>query len=132
MVCSAKAQTEISEALGETATVTTPTWVGHVYSCRYQYSSGYFTLSVKELSSWNETKGYYSSLGKTLGDTSFLPELGQGGFVTNDGSIVVRKDWKVMLVDISGLPSTFGVPPTNSSDVAYTVADLVMACWAGD
>ena len=29
--------------------------VSHLYACRYTYPDGSFTLSVKELSSWNET-----------------------------------------------------------------------------
>lgn len=50
----------------------------------------------------------------------------------SDGDVVVRKDWKVLLVDISGLPSQFGVPPTSSTDVGYTVADIILGCWEGD
>ncbi len=46
--------------------------------------------------------------------------------------MVVRKDWKVLTVDIADLPPQFGVPPTNRGDVAVTVADLILACWAGD
>jgi hypothetical protein len=46
--------------------------------------------------------------------------------------VVVRKDWKVLLVDSSGLPAQFGVPSTSSGDVAVTVADVILGCWAGD
>ena len=49
-----------------------------------------------------------------------------------DGSVVVRKDWKVLLVDDSALPTQFGVPPTSASDIAVTVADVILGCWAGD
>lgn len=132
-VCARKAENEISEVLGVTPVqVRTPTWVDHLYSCRYQYSDGVMTLSVKELSSWAQTKAYFASLGSQLGDVGALQNLGQGAFTTNDGSVVVRKDYKVLLVDISGLPSQFGVPPTSSGDVADTVADVILGCWAGD
>ena len=46
--------------------------------------------------------------------------------------MVVRKDWKVLLVDDTGLPAQFGDPPTSAGDVAVTVADVILGCWAGD
>ena len=67
-----------------------------------------------------------------MGKKRDLQGLGQGAFQTTDGSIVVRKDWKVLLVDISGLPPQFGVPATSSGDVAVTVGDVILGCWSGD
>lgn len=131
-VCHSEARHDITEVLGETATVSTPTWHDHLYSCRYSYTSGSMELSVKELSSWAQTKAYFHSLATQLGQTRMLPGLGQGAFQTTDGSVVVRKDWKVLLVDTSGLPAQFGVPPTSSGDVAVTVGDVILGCWAGD
>ena len=131
-VCADEAQKDIAEVLGVKAVVQTPTWVAHLYSCRYQYPNGSFVLSVKELSSWSETKGYFASLGHQMGDVGKLGNLGQGAFTTGDGSVVVRKDWKVLLVDISGLPPQFGVPATSKGDIADTVADVILGCWAGD
>ena len=46
--------------------------------------------------------------------------------------MVVRKDWKVLLVNVQGLPPQFGVPPTSSGDVAVTVSDVILGCWSGD
>ncbi|MGO9853418.1 MAG: hypothetical protein ACLPYY_00015 [Acidimicrobiales bacterium] len=132
MVCRAKAQGEINEVLGVRATVTGRTWTNHKYSCRYGYSDGSFELSVKELSSWNQTLSYFHGLGAQLGDPQQLNGLGQGAFRTSRGDVVVRKDWKVLLVDVSGLPSQFGVPPTSATDVAFTVADIILGCWEGD
>jgi hypothetical protein len=132
MVCSKEAQRDIAAPLGVTAAVTAPTWQDHVYACRYTYPGGSFTLSVKELSSKQETDDYYASLGRQLGDTGAVNGLGQGAFTTSNGSIVARKDWKVLTVDISGLPPQFGVPPTSAPDVAATIADVIMACWRGD
>jgi hypothetical protein len=131
MVCRPKSQREINEVLGVKATVSDPTWVDHKYSCRYGYPNGAFTLSVKELSSWSQTFTYFHSLG-TMGKTQTLRNLGQGAFRTSAGDVVVRKDWKVLLVNISGLPPQFGRPPTGATDVAYTVADLILGCWDGD
>jgi len=131
-VCSHEASTEIDSALGERATVSHPTWVNHLYQCHYGYPSGSMVLSVKELSSWTETKEYFDGLAGTLGKARELQGLGQGAFQTTDGSVVVRKDWKVLLVDSTGLPAQFGVPPTSSGDVAVTVGDVILGCWAGD
>jgi hypothetical protein len=133
MVCGDDAQREIAAALGlKTTKVSTPTWVDHLYSCRYEYPDGAFTLSVQELSSWGQTLDYFRVLGSRYGDTRSLGNLGQGAFSETDGSVVVRKDWKVLTVDITGLPGQFGVPPTSSGDIAVTVADVILGCWAGD
>jgi hypothetical protein len=132
MVCRPKAQSEINQVLGVTATVSARTWVDHKYSCRYGYPNGSFELSVKELSSWNQTLAYFHGLGAQLGGPEALGNLGQGAFRTSGGDVVVRKDWKVLLVDVSGLPSQFGVPPTSATDVAFTLADLILGCWDGD
>ncbi len=133
MVCAGEAQHEIAEALGLKAVrVTTPTWVDDLYSCAYQYANGSFTLSVKELSSWNQTYAYFDTLGSRYGKARPLGNLGQGAFSETAGSVVVRKDWKVLTVDIAALPAQFGVPPTSSADIAVTVADVILGCWAGD
>ncbi len=132
MVCQPKAQGELAQVLGVKAVVQTPTWVDHLYSCRYQYPDGALVLSIKELSSWPQTKGYFAMLGTRLGDIGPLGNLGQGAFTAGDGSVVVRKDWKVLLVDISGLPAQFGVPPTSKADIADTVSDVILGCWSGD
>lgn len=132
MVCEKEAQHDLTSALGETATVSTPTWADHLYVCRYAYPSGSMTLSIKELSSWSQTLAYFNGLAARMGKKRSLQGLGQGAFQTTDGSIVVRKDWKVLLVDISGLPPQFGVPATSSGDVAVTVGDVILGCWSGD
>lgn len=132
MVCIQKTQREIAEALGVHATVSTPTWIHHAYSCFYKYPDGEFELTVKELSSWPQTLAYYANIGRVQGRSSTIPNLGQGAFQTDDGSAVVRKDWKILTVDIDGLPAQFGKPPTSRGDVAVTVADVILACWAGD
>jgi hypothetical protein len=132
MVCTAEAQQKIAQGIGATAVVQTPEWSDHLYSCRYAYPNGAVTLSVKELSSWSQTQSYFRSLGTQLGQTATFPRLGQGAFQVRNGSVVVRKDWKVLLVDVSGLPAQFGTPPTPSAYVAVTIADLILGCWSGD
>jgi hypothetical protein len=133
MVCSAKTQGELSAVLGvKPVQVQPPTWVNHLYTCRFVYPNGAMILSVRELSSVAQTTSYFNSLGAQLGNTGRLNGLGQGAFSVRNGSVVVRKDYKVLLVDTTGLPSQFGVPPTSSADIANTVADVILGCWAGD
>lgn len=132
MPCVAKTQRELAEALGEKGTVLDRRWVQHRYSCTYRYATGSYTLSVKELSSWGQTYAYFDSFKRTMGDAGPLSNLGQGAYQTKNGDVVVRKDWKVLFVDIAHLPARFGRPPTASSYVAVTVADVILGCWDGD
>ena len=67
MICKPKARQEIASVLGEFATVSHPTWVNHLYSCQYKYPTGSMVLSVKELSSWAQTKSYFRMLAKQMG-----------------------------------------------------------------
>jgi len=132
-VCSVKAETQVDEALGEsTIKVTTPTWVDDLYTCDYQFPQGTIILSVKELSSAAETTAYFNQLGVNLGNKQTLFGLGQGGFLTDNGSVVVRKDWKVLLVDSTALKAPIATNHSLSGTPAETVASVIMACWAGD
>jgi hypothetical protein len=132
MVCEAEAQSEIADSIGVTPTqVTTPTWIDRVYACNYVYPGGVISLSVKELGDASATTSYFDELGSRLGHRPDPPALGDGAFVATDGSVVVRKDYKVLDVDISHLPAQFGDPLQDRSDVAVSVATTVMGCWVG-
>ncbi len=131
MICAPEGQNAIGVALNEsTLKVTTPTWVGHLYSCKYVYATGTLTLSVKELSRASETTAYFEALQHSLGVEDTL-DLGGGGFLARNGTVVVRKDYKVLLVDPTALPAQFGKPPTTRSNVATGVANALMGCWTG-
>ena len=132
MVCARKAVGDIAQVLGVKATVRAPTWVNHRFACTYSYGEGAMVLSVKELSSWTETYAYFDSLARTLHKTVPILGLGQGAFRVRDGSVVVRKDWKVLVVDTSGLHASIGSPPSSRSQVALNVAAVILGCWAGD
>jgi hypothetical protein len=132
MICAPETQAELAVALGvHTTQPVVPAWTDHTYSCKYTYHNAVIALSVKELSNQAETDGYFTSLAHRLGQTQRLDTLGQGAFRTKNFSIVVRKDYKVLLVDISGLPAQFGAPPYSRGDVALIVASTVMNCWTG-
>ncbi len=132
MVCQPKAQHEIDEVLGVTSTIGTPAWSNHRYSCRYGFANGAFSLSVKELSSWGQTLGYYRGFGSGLASSHAIYNLGQGAFQASNGSVVVRKDWKVLVVDVSSLPPQFGNPSAPADNIALTVANVILGCWHGD
>src|SRR5215210_7900550 len=132
MVCAPEAQKDIASALGVTTTaVNEPTWVDHLYSCGYTYPDGSMALSVKELSSRAETTGYFDSLRVQLGEAERLTGVAQGAFSTTNGSLVLRKDYKVLLVDTSALPEPFGSGFTTRNQVAIAVGMTVLGCWTG-
>lgn len=132
MVCAKEAVGEIAQVVGAKASVTAPTWTDHLYSCGYHYREGSMVLSVKELSSWTQTYAYFDELAETLHKTAPVKGLGQGAFVVGDGSVVVRKDWKILLVDISGLHGMVGSPPSSRDTVALDAAAVILGCWSGD
>lgn len=133
MICRNETQEDFAEVLGVTP-VTKPvgTWRNHKYTCPYHYSNGVMTLSVKELPTLAATLAYEKYLGRTLGDTGPVANVGQGGFTTTNGSVVTRKDNKILLVEIGRLPANFGNPATTRAEVALTVTDIILACWRGD
>ncbi len=133
MICEKEAQTDIYESATGVKTIApfAPKWIDHVYSCNYVYPAGaVMTLSVKELSSTDETTAYFDSLATKLHKIKDY-EISQGAFSVKDGSMVVRKDYKVLLVDVTKLPAQFGVPAAPRSDVAINVAETIMSCWTG-
>jgi hypothetical protein len=134
MICSDEGQKDIAAALGGTkpVSVTTPTWSDNrIYSCTYVYPSGAVTLSVKELPTKSATKSYFASLSQSLGRQGTKLPLGQAAFRTTNGSVVVRKDTKVLLVDVSRLTADLGVPPEKADQAAGNVAAAVLGCWTG-
>jgi hypothetical protein len=134
MICSAEAQQEIlASATGvRTTAPVTASWNDHVYSCRYVYGTDAMVLSVKELADKTETDDYFASLKQQLGVSRSVSALGDGGFVTTNGSLVIRKDFKVLLVDVAKLPQQFGDPPDTRDNIAVNVGSVIMGCWTGE
>jgi hypothetical protein len=109
-----------------------PTWQDDVYACNYAFSEGTVRMSVKELSSKSETNAYFEALARQFGDKQMLDGLGQGAFLTDNGSVVVRKDWKVLLVDSTRLTAPITTAAPLSGTPAEAMAAVILACWAGD
>ena len=133
MICAPETQTELAAVLGvQTTRPVVPTWTDHLYSCRYTYHNAFIVLSVKELSNKAQTDSYFTSLAHRLGQTQRPQAISRGAFFTTRNlSVVVRKDYTVLLVDISGLPAQFGTPPYTRADIAIKVAATIMGCWTG-
>lgn len=133
MICADEAQKDIYESATGVKTIAPfkPTWVDHVYSCKYVYPNGaVMTLSVKELSTDAETTAYYNMLGEKLHKTD--KQIGLPiAFQAADGSVVARKDNKVLTIDVTKLPASFGVPAASRGDVAINVAATILGCWTG-
>lgn len=133
MICEPEAADEIAAALGvKTSQPPTATWADQVYTCRYTYSVGTMVLSIKELPDEAATTAFYTTAQDSLPSHTAILVLGQNGFVGPDGSTYVRKDFKVLQVDVGKLPDSFGKPPTSRSDAAFLVAAVIMGCWTGD
>ena len=133
MVCSKEAQDDMAATLGiEAKSVTEPTWVrkDHLYSCTYVYPRGKLVLTVKELSNEAETTDYFESIVRKYGTTQDLKGMGQGAWVLENGDVVVRKDYKVLLVDVTGIPERFA-PAMGRSDVSVSIGAVIMGCWTG-
>ena len=136
-VCSKATKGDIfNGALGvDTVSPLHPTWdlATHTYSCVFHYADGsYMTLSVKDMSSADETTAYYDHLAKQLGNVKTWKIPGaQGAFNTSNGSAVVRKDYKVLLVDMSHIPGSFGIPADSRENNSANVAFVLLACWTG-
>ena len=133
MICAAEGKEDIAAAVGtDTTRPLSPHWSDHLYSCDYDYGAGrVLTLSVKELPSASETTAYFDALGAKLGRGAALHGLGQGAFQTRNGSTVVRKDFRVLLVDDAHLPAQFGTPVSPRKDVSLSVAAAIIGCWTG-
>jgi len=132
MICQPEAADEIASALGvRPSQPPTATWADQVYSCRYAYPAGTMVLSIKELPDEAATDAYYTAAQNSLPTRTAIQVLGQNGFVGPDGSTYVRKDFKVLQVDVSKLPESFGQPPTTRADAAFLVAAVIMGCWTG-
>jgi hypothetical protein len=133
MLCRDETIDDIAHVLGVTTTSPpTATWRHHKYTCPYRYADGTMELSVQALPTLPATRAYMVALGRVLGNTGAVGDVGQGAFMTRDGSVVSRKDNKVLVVDVARLPAQFGHPATSRADIALTVTDVIFACWRGD
>jgi hypothetical protein len=132
MVCLPEAQQDIQDLIGVVPTAVGPIqYANHTSTCRYAYANGAFTLVVQDLPNDITTARTYETLAAKLGRVEKIDLPDAEAFTTNDGSIVLRRDTKVMLVDVAQLPGTFGNPPSPRADAARLIMKAVLNCWVG-
>jgi hypothetical protein len=132
MVCEDEVQEDLAATLRVSPTrPPTATWRDHLYSCSYTYPSGTMVLSVKELADDQAAMAYYAARKQIYPSTIAQRIDGQDAFTAPNGSVFVRKDAKVLQVDVSRLPARFGQPPFPRAIAAFNVASTVMGCWTG-
>jgi hypothetical protein len=131
MICNGEGRADIESSVpSKLLAQPKPKWAKQTYTCNYRFKDGRLGMSVRELSTKAQTDAYFAALRTKLGQAEVLT-LGQGAFVTTNGSTVVRKDHKVLLVDVTGLPQKFGKPAIQRSDLSIGVANVIMGCWTG-
>jgi hypothetical protein len=132
MICEKEVRGEIASALGITETRVVPTWSKkeHLYSCSYIYPRGTIVLSVKELSNEQETTAYFDAVKSKYGTKNSIVGLAQGAWLLENDDVVARKDYKVLLVNVHGIPANFAHGLFRSG-VATSIATVIMACWTG-
>lgn len=136
MVCSSEIKKDVATvlALPQTPT-TTSSWTDHLYTCTYHLASGTLVLSVKESSDTPSADAYFTTLQQHLGTTTPLTAaqaLGNRGYQSSGGTVVVLKDDKTLQVDASALPAASGASRLSRADVAYEIATDILGCWNGD
>jgi len=130
MICEDEALKDIEQVLGQHVTKPlVPTWNDHVYSCDYVFATGTIVLSVRELADDKSAQQFFDQLSTTRGSRNTIA-LGDAAFQANDDSVVVRKDAKVLDVNVSRMPPVFGA--FTHANVGANVAAMIMGCWTGD
>jgi hypothetical protein len=130
MICGVEAGEEIEQSIGVATTQpVAPTFVQQVYSCKYVYDGGSMVLAVREYADKAATDAGWAADRASAAPATDLPAIGQMAFAGPDGSVFVRKDAKVLHVDVSGLPIRFGLPSRSKAGIAQIVAVVIMNCW---
>ena len=84
-----------------------PYRVDHLYSCTYMYPHGSIVLSAKELMNAADATAHYNSLATKYAKRANINGLAQRAFIAlDDDDVVVRKDYKVPLVNVQGICET--------------------------
>ena len=76
------------------------------------------------------TTAYFNSLAAKYGKKQNINGLAQGAFIAPNDDVVVRKDYKVLLVDVKGISQNFE-PAMPRVEVAENIAATIMSCWTG-
>ncbi|MFG2820553.1 hypothetical protein ACGFX4_14120 [Kitasatospora sp. NPDC048365] len=130
MVCGGDVEREVTGALG-TALLTplTGSWVDPRYTCPYVFPGATLALVVDQTADRPAAEALFERRRAEAAGATAVDGLGEAAFARPDGSVVVRKDSMLLLVDVAGLPAGFGTPVRSRANIALTVATAVMTCW---
>jgi hypothetical protein len=135
MVCGPEIRQDVVTILALTSAPTsTTTWADNLYTCTYHLPTGRLALSVKESPDTASANTYFATLRTRLAPTQPLTGargLGNPGYETSDGTVVILKDGKTLEVDATGLPSVSGPNLISRADVAYEISTDILGCWNG-
>jgi hypothetical protein len=96
--------------------------------------TGPLVLSVKDSADVAAARGYLDRRRRGMGRTqplTGLAGLGLPAYENTTGSVVFLKDNMTLQVDAAALPVRVGPQSTSRTDLAYTIATDVLACWTG-
>ncbi|MHA6764952.1 hypothetical protein [Streptacidiphilus sp. PAMC 29251] len=134
MVCGKEIKEAVTTILAPPkAPTTTSTWADHLYTCTYHLPTGQLVLSVKESPDTATGTAYFEAQRKQLGTTTPLTVaqgLGNPGFESAGGTVVILKDGKTLRVDATGMPAASGPNQLSRADLAYEVGSDVLGCWS--
>lgn len=134
MVCGPEIQKAVATALAlDTPPTTTTTWTDHLYTCTYHLPTGQLVLSVKESPDSAAANAYFAGLRQQLGDAHPLTGaqgLGNPGYESAGGTVVILKDGKTLKADATGMPATSGPAKTSRMDLAYEITTDILGCWS--
>lgn len=135
MVCGSETAGNVTTALAlPSAPKTTASWSDQLYTCTYRLPSGSLVLSVKDLSDTAAGNAYFQAAVRqrpTARPLTGALGLGDPGYETPQGAVIILKDAKTLLVDATSLPAASGPAKLSRSDLAYEIATDILGCWNG-
>ncbi len=135
MVCAPEIRHAVATMLALPAPPPVSTnWAQQIFTCTYRLSAGRLVLSVHDAPDPASGQRYFDTLRRRLAPTqplAGLAGLGQPGYTTGQGIVVVVKDGKTLQVDTTGLPAHNGPHQQSRDDLAYEITTDVLGCWTG-
>jgi hypothetical protein len=112
----------------------THTWrrSGRLYACRWAVPQGTLRMTVQDATDPKAGRVYFDRLRGSLDDARPIRGMDNFGFPAFDtaaGDVVFTKDGKTLHVDATRLPGASLPAGFSRSEVAYSVASAVIACW---
>jgi len=135
MVCADETRKNVALLFGKQLPAPTSTFVDHLFTCTYVTPAGPLVLSVMDSADVPAASRYFTALHKRIGATHRLDGmtgLGLPAYESSHGTVTFLKDHMTLLVDASAVHGRVGPDHHTPTDLAYTLATAVLACWSED